>query len=163
MSDCEKLARLVFKAGQAFGPVQGVLGLLNGLTEVGGPGGPLSGSSDPQYRVGVFKSDPYYEDSFSDDGFLPLYQDPDPYSNNQVRHFVGWFAAGNMLGNNSFTRGQLYSAEGTDDPDNPDVALGLAALQMGQSFGLDYPLDFAQLAQNIWHSICGGTTNLKLK
>lgn len=160
MSDCEKLARLIFKAGQAFGPgtEAGVTGLLNGLTEIGGP---FRGTSDAQYRVGVLKNDPYYADSFSDDGFLPLYQDPDPNSNNQVRHFVGWFGAGYFWGNNPITRGPLYDAKGRD-PENPDVALGLAALQLGQQFSLNLSMSFEQLAESFWHSICGGTKDLKL-
>jgi len=166
MTDCEKLARMIFKAGQAFGggTEGGVGGLLNGLTEIGGPFGQrLGGSSDPQYRVGVFKRDPYYADSFSDDGFLPLFQDPDPNSNNQVRHFVGWFAAGYYWGNNSITRGQLYHAKDTNDPENPDVALGLAAIQIGASFAQSPSMNFEQLAQSAWRSICGGTSDLKLK
>jgi hypothetical protein len=74
----------------------------------------------------------------------------------QVRHFVGWFGAGYLVPA-SLARNRLYSAEATHSPDNPDVALGLAAISMGNSFKGDY----AKLAQDFWHLICGGTSDLK--
>ncbi len=155
MTDCEKLARLIFKAGQVWKtPDDIVNGLLEGLTERSG----RFGTSDRNYRVGVYKNDPYYADGFSDDGFLPLYQDPDPSSNNQVRHFAGWFGAGYLVPA-AIARSRLYREEDTHDPHNPDVALGLAAISMGNSFQGDYE----KLAQDFWHTICGGTSHLKFK
>lgn len=82
-NDCLKLALLTYKAGQVF--VDPISGLLNGLTERAG----INGSSDPNYRVGVMRNDRYFGNRF-----LPQFTDP----GNQVRHFVGWFAAGAYLG-----------------------------------------------------------------
>jgi RHS repeat-associated protein len=155
-TDCEKLARLIFKIGQILPDVgggranSGVGTLLGGLTEQN----PYGGRNDSNYRVGVFRHDPYYASGFQDSGFLPQFQD----QSNQVRHFVGWFGAGfySPLGA-GYARSRLYESEGTQDPSNPDVALGLAAIDMGSNFKGDY----AKLAQDFWHKICGGNTDLK--
>ncbi len=63
-----------------------------------------------------------------------------------------WFAAGYKFGDYGPVRNRLYQTEGTNDPNNADVALGLAAIQIGASFGGDR----SQLTQDIWSKICGG-------
>jgi hypothetical protein len=165
-TDCLKLALLVYKAGQLWsrdttmrtrgevthgdGGVGSVVdGLLNGLTEISGVS---RSASDPNYRVGVMRNDPYYAHSFSTTGFLPQFQDYTPGSQNQVRHFVGWFAAGADVPS-FLARHELYDQEGTERSSNADVALGLAAINLGGNFtnGRKYN----DLAQTIWHDICG--------
>ena len=101
----------------------------------------------------MYHNDPYYASGFGASGFKQQFQDP----SNQVRHFAGWFGAGFFSPSESYARNQLYDSEGTRDPAVPDVALGLAAIALASSFNGDY----AALAQDVWHEICGGTTNLK--
>ena len=102
--------------------------------------------------VGVFISDPYFENSFGDTGFRADFQD----GSNQVRHFVGWFAAG-FLVTPAVAKNRLYNSEGTNSVLNPDVALGLLAIDLGSSFNGNAK----QLAQDIWHKACGETSNLR--
>ena len=148
-NDCLKLALLAYKAGQVFSDPIG--GLLSGLTERSG----ITGTSDPNYRVGVLQADPYYGNSFTGSGFLPQFSDP----GNQVRHFVGWFAAGAYLTPRG-ARGQLYDQEGTSSSADPDVALGHQAINMGFEFSKTG--DFRALSQAIWRDVCGGKGELKL-
>jgi hypothetical protein len=154
-NDCLSLALLIYKAGQVWEhSASGIVnGLFNGLTERGG----RFTSSDPNYRVGVFRRDPYYEKSFGYSGFNGTYQGgafaPDPDSPNQVRHFVGWLAAGYLGITRADTRERLYNSEGgeRDPTKSVDVALGLAAIELGENFRGDYK----KLAQDVWHNICG--------
>jgi RHS repeat-associated protein len=149
-NDCLKLALLAFKAGQVFG-ADAIGGLLRGLTERAG----LTGDSDPNFRVGVFRRDPFFGNGFGDTGFLPMFQD----NSNQVRHFVGWFAAGAYLGPR-YARRRLYQEEGTSSMNNPDVALGMLAINMGWEFSKSG--DHRALAQAIWRDVCGGQGQLQL-
>ena len=59
----------------------------------------------------------------------------DPASPNQVRHFVGWFAAGYLGITRADTRRRLYNSEGgqSDPTKSVDVALGLAAIELGEN------------------------------
>jgi hypothetical protein len=98
--DCLKLALLAYKAGQVF-PGNAISGLLEGLTERSG----LTGESDPNFRVGVLRRDTHFGNSFGAGGFIPMFQDNPP--GNQVRHFVGWFAAGAFLGTSCSTQSAL--------------------------------------------------------
>ena len=133
-----------------------VSGLMNGLTELAG----IFGASDPDYRVGVMRRDPYYGTSFGSGGFLPQYQTLP--GDNQVRHFIGWFGAGFNVPH-IVARRELYSQEGTSDPRDPDVALGLAAIQMGGTYDpVSNFENYKALAQSIWHDICGGKGDLIL-
>ncbi len=157
-NDCLKLALMVYKAGQAWGgnPIRVVAGLLNGLTERAG----IFGSSDPNYRVGVMRSDYYYGNSFGSGGFLPQYQGPP--GDNQVRHFIGWFAAGFNLPH-FVARHELYNQEGNSNMNDPDVALGVAAIELAGTYKIvsDYK-NYKGLAQRIWRDICGGKGDLNL-
>jgi hypothetical protein len=168
LTDCEKLVRMVAKAGEIW-PDKGdmVRGLLAGLTDLANItwyGGITH--SDPNYRVGVFSEDVNYLGGFSDTGFKSTYVDPDRDSANQVRHFVGWFAAG-YLGPDFFARRELRNQESTGDL--ADIALGDAAIGLGDAFRSSVfarptlsPNSQAQaLAQRIWHDICGGTRDVK--
>ena len=153
--DCQKLALLAFKAGQVFsGSVIG--GLLEGLTERSG----LTGDSDRNFRVGVLQRDPFFGGGFSDDGFIRMFQDP-PQNRfrNQVRHFVGWFAAGAFLGPRGARRA-LYNEEGTNSMSNADVALGMQAINMGYHFSKNP--DHRALARGIWRDVCGRSGELNL-
>jgi hypothetical protein len=156
-NDCLKLALMVYKAGQAWGgdPIRVVSGLLNGLTERAG----VFGDSDPNYRVGVMRRDTYYGNSFASGGFLPQYQGPP--GDNQVRHFVAWFGAGFNVPS-VLARQQLYSQEGTSDPRDPDVALGLAGIELANDYDIGNYDSYKDLAQRIWRDICGGKGALKL-
>ena len=114
--------------------------------------------SDPNYRVGVYFKDPYYADSFRGSGFLSKFIKLDePYSN-RVRHFVAYMAAGQEAPD-WVARRALHNSEGTNDPRNPDVALGEAAIRVGSHVN---NFDSRQLARAIWHDICGQTSNLNL-
>jgi hypothetical protein len=156
-----KLALLIYKAGQVFGGSNPsdfsgrdiIHGLMAGLTEfsqvnLGGPE-----PSNANYRVGVFRRDPHFGGSFGDSGFIPQFQD----GSNQVRHFVGYLGAGFGVGSTLANRG-LYSQEGTENPRDPDVGLGLAATDQGSRFNGNYK----QLAQDVWHRVCGQSGDLKL-
>jgi hypothetical protein len=162
ISDCLKLALMIYKAGQAFGgnnPAGDggrdiINGLMSGLTEytrvaLGGREGP----SDSNYRVGVFTRDPHYGGGFGDSGFASHMQD----GSNQVRHFIFYLGAGWGVGSTLANQG-LYRAEGTRDPRNPDVGLG----QIGTDLGTHFNGNYKQLAQDVWHRVCGqsGTLNL---
>lgn len=127
-------------------------GLLNGLTEISDAFG---NSSDPNYRVGVLTRDTYYGNGFGGSGFLPKFSDP----SNQIRHFVGWFAAG-AYHPGPVARRLLYSQEGTRNQNDPDVALGLQAINMGIEFSKTK--DHRALAKGIWRDVCGGNTPLQL-
>ena len=165
IDDCQKLALMIYKAGQVFGgknPFEYsgrdiIKGLMSGLTEytavtLGGREGP----SDPNYRVGVFRtnpSDPHYASGFGASGFIRGFQDP----SNQVRHFVFYLGAGYGIGSTLANRG-LYRAEGTNNPQVPDVGLGLVGTDLGSRFDGNYK----QLAQDVWHRVCGQSGNLNL-
>jgi hypothetical protein len=146
------LALLAYKAGQVSSDP--ISGLLNGLTEISGV---TQGNSDPNYRVGVLRRDTYYGNSFGASGFLPRFQDSPP--GNQVRHFVGWFAAGAYM-TPALARNRLYDQEGTSNSADPDVALGVQAINMGYNFSKTN--DHRGLAQAIWRDVCGGKGDLKL-
>ena len=158
-SDCLGLALLIYKAGQIWsdaGPV--VNGLLGGLTEfsdIGAFGG--RPPSDPNYRVGVLRRDPYYERGFGTSGFKREFQDVPP-SDNQVRHFVFYFAAGFKLGGTASRYG-LSRNENPYDASNPEVALGWAAIDAG---GKLKGGNYRDVAQIVWHEICGGRGDLRL-
>ena len=148
-SDCLKLAHLIYKAGQvsAGNDDRTVSTLLNGLTELGSIS--LSGTtrSDPNYQVGVFGST----------GFRPEFRDTTPGSGNQVRHFVGFFAAGYSVGI-PLGAVAVYLNEGSISSSNADVALGEKAASLGGNFFGDYK----RLAQDVWHEVCGESSNLNL-
>jgi YD repeat-containing protein len=152
-NDCRKLALLAYKAGQVFSD-NTVSGLMNGLTEIGDV---TQSSSDPNYRVGVLRRDPYFGNGFGTGGFLTQFQDHSPGSQNQVRHFVGWFAAGAFLPP-PVARRQLWDQEGTRNWNNPDVALGQQAINMGYNFSKTN--DGKALAEAIWRDVCGGKGKL---
>ena len=103
--------------------------------------------SDPNYRVGVYTRDPYYGGGFHDTGFREEFRD----GSNQVRHFAGWFAAGYLFGDYGRVKNQLYQQEGTSDPHDADVGLGLAAIEIGASFGGNR----TALSRDIWNKVCG--------
>jgi hypothetical protein len=162
IDDCQKLALLIYKAGQAFGgnnpsEFSGrniIQGLMSGLTEytqvnLGGREGP----SDQNYRVGVFTRDPHYGGGFADTGFASGFRD----GSNQVRHFTFYLGAGWGIGSTLANRG-LYRAEGTNNPQVPDVGLGLVGTDLGSRFNGNYK----QLAQDVWHRVCGQSSNLNL-
>ena len=157
-----KLSLLIYKAGQVFGgknPFENsgrdiINGLMSGLTEytavtLGGREGP----SNPNYRVGVFTNDTHYSGGFHDSGFSAAFQD----RSNQVRHFTFYLGAGWGIGSTLANRG-LYSAEGTNNPQVPDVGLGLVGTDLGSRFNGNYK----QLAQDVWHRVCGQSSNLNL-
>jgi hypothetical protein len=137
-----------------------------GLTEIGNRFG---GASDPKFRVGVLKTDPYYAQSFGQRGFNGTYNgggfvNGAQPNDNQVRHFVGWLAAGYYHGNGLTSymmdvKEQLYRSEGGDrSVSNPDVALGLIGIELGTNFRGNY----SQLAQDVWHRVCGESNDLQL-
>jgi hypothetical protein len=150
---------MIYKAGQAFGGGEYsdrniIHGLMSGLTEyaevnLGGRAGP----SDPNYRVGVYKNDPHYGGGFGDSGFASHFQD----GSNQVRHFTFYLGAGYGIGSTLANRG-LYRAEGTNDPRVADVGLG----QVGTDLGTHFNGNYRQLAQDVWHRVCGQSSNLNL-
>lgn len=149
--DCHKLVLMMSKAAKLWGNDRdAVYGLLNGLTELSGI---LGGNSDRNYRVGVLARDPHYARSFGDSGFRGDYQG---YGfrdgSNQVRHFIGWYAAGNLVGGRIATN-QLYEVEGTNSLTNPDVALGVIAIELGSTLGFGNTIE-GQLA-SIWRNVCG--------
>lgn len=157
MSDCLKLALLAYKAGQVWqGHVGNIArGLLGGLTEFSDVGALGSTPpSDPNWRVGVYRSDPFYKKGFGDSGFKPEFSD----SSNQVRHFVFYFASTLRVGPYA-TRYGLSRSENPYNASNPDVALGWAAIDLGNHFHGNY----RRLAQDIWHNICGGDGDLDLR
>src|SRR5262249_2217050 len=166
ISDCERLVRIVQKAGELYphqmlprgdvdpNPRPVVQAIFSTLTEYSAIS--ISGQrtpSDRNYRVGVISTDPYYGGGFGQSGFRSQFLDSTPGSQNQVRHFAGWFAAGYYFGDYGRVRDQLYRAEGTTNPNDPDVALGLVGIQIGASFGGNR----TQLARDIWSKVCGGS------
>ncbi len=165
MSDCLKLALMIYKAGQVWGSGGAdsiVGGLLAGLTEFSAIGHDGGSPSDPNFRVGVMRSDPQgnYAASFGQRGFNGSYGGGgfiNPFPDNQVRHFVGWFAAGYSV-NSAYAEAALFAQEGTLRNRDPDVALGRAGIALGSSFNGD----FRKLAQDVWSQICGekGALNL---
>jgi hypothetical protein len=164
-SDCLKLALLAYKAGQIWfdGLKQGTAavasGMLNGLTEFSSTG-PFRGSSDRNFRVGVYPRDPNFGSGFRDTGFKPGYQDPPTdIVRNQVRHFTGWLAAGNQLGI-PIANLALYDVEGTSDSRKPDVGLGETAIKMGATLANDFSP--SKFAQDIWKNVCGESVPLNL-
>lgn len=161
ITDCNKLALLIYKAGQVFGgknPFEYsgrdiVHGLMAGLTEftrvsLGGTEGP----SNRNFRVGVFRRDPHFGGGFGDSGF-GRFQD----GGNQVRHFIFYFGAGYGIGERLANEG-LYAEEGTREGSNVDVALGWEGTKRGASFDGDAK----GLAQDVWRHVCGQTTPLNL-
>ena len=48
--------------------------------------------------------------------------------------------------------------EGTSNPGNPDVGLGLVATALGSGFDGDYKM----LAQDVWHRVCGQSSDLNI-
>ncbi|MFY9556612.1 MAG: hypothetical protein WAV47_18015, partial [Blastocatellia bacterium] len=160
-NDCLALSLLISKAGQLWGDsALGVVnGLLGGLTEFSDIG-PLGGRtpSDPNYRVGVVRPDTYYENGFGARGFKAEFQQTGP-GENQVRHFAFYFAAGFKLGS-AAARFGLSRSEDPYNANNPDVALGWAAIDAGEKLkGGNY----RDVAQIVWHEICGGAGNLRLR
>jgi YD repeat-containing protein len=163
ITDCNKLALLIYKAGQVFGGKNSfdysgrdiVHGLMAGLTEytavtLGGRSGP----STPDFRVGVFRRDPHYGSGFADTGFDGRFTD----GSNQVRHFIFYFGAGYGIGETLANEG-LYSEEGTRNGErNPDIALGWEGTKRGARFQGDY----RGLAQDVWRHVCGQSTPLNL-
>jgi hypothetical protein len=114
--------------------------------------GGREGPSDPNYRVGVFTRDPHYGGGFGDSGFASG-QD----GSNQVRHFTFYLGSGWGIGSALANRG-LYGAEGAHDPRVPDVGLG----QQGTDLGSHFNGNYKQLAQDVWHRVCGQSSDLKL-
>ncbi len=165
MRDCMKLALMIYKAGQVWGGGGAdsiVGGLLRGLTEFSAIGHDGGSPSDPNFRVGVMRSDPQgnYAASFGQQGFNGRYGGGgfiNPFPDNQVRHFVGWFGAGYSV-NSAYAEAALFGQEGTLRNRDPDVALGRAGIALGGSFRGD----FKKLAQDVWTQICGekGALNL---
>jgi YD repeat-containing protein len=166
ITDCLKLALMAYKAGQVFGGAnpfadsgKGIIrGLMSGLTEYSAVNLGQLEESNRNFRVGVFRGgpqhgDPHFGGGFMDSGFAPAFQD----HSNQVRHFTFYLGAGWGIGNFFATRG-LYESEGTDNPNDPDVALGRLAISLGSHFNGNYK----QLAQDIWHNVCGQTSSLNL-
>ena len=143
---------MIYKAGQVAGgnADRTVSTLLNGLTEFSSVSFTGTTPSDPNYRVGVTGQ------RFGTSGFKPEYQDYDPGSENQVRHFTGFFAAGYSVG---VPLGDVavYLNEGAVRR-TPDVALGEKASSLGGNFFGNYK----QLAQDVWHDVCGQSSNLNL-
>jgi hypothetical protein len=99
ITDCLKLALMVYKAGQVFGGANPftdngraiIRGLMSGLTEYSAVRLGQLEESDRNYRVGVFKGGPQYGDphfggGFLDSGFASAFQD----HSNQVRHVLPW-------------------------------------------------------------------------
>ena len=164
LTDCERLVRIVQKAGELYphrmlprgdvdpNPRPVVQAIFSTLTEFSSIS--ITGQrtpSDPNFRVGVFRNDTYYGGGFGQSGFRTEFQENGPGPQNQVRHFAGWFAAGYTFGDYGAVRNRLFQAEGTSNPNDPDVALGLVGIEIGASFGGDR----LGLARNIWHKVCG--------
>ena len=162
-TDCLKLALLIYKAGQAWigsgTPNQQddnsgkfINGLLGGLTEFSSVSLTGRTPSDPNYRVGVFRAprDPYYANSFRDTGFAEQFA----YGTNEVRHFVGFLAAGYGLG----IPGGLAALALHPNRNPKAVALGEKAIDLGGNFFGDYK----RLAQDVWHQVCGQSGDLNL-
>lgn len=160
ITDCLKLALMIYKAGQVFGPNshdsgRGIMrGLMAGLTDwtavnLGGREGP----SDRNYRVGVYRSDPHYAGGFGDSGFARHFQD----DSNQVRHFVFYLGAGYGLPQTAARYG-LHREEGTNNPRVADVGLGWVGIDLGNHFDGNY----RQLAQDVWRRVCGQSSSLNL-
>jgi Tol biopolymer transport system component len=162
-NDCQKLALLIYKAGQVWGRDGSdaiVTGLLSGLTELSSIGRTGTTLSDPNFRVGVLSTDPHFARSFDQRGFNGSYDGGgfiNDFRDNQVRHFVGWFAAGYST-DWAFAEAALFAQEGTLRNRDPDVALGRAGISLGGSFSGD----FRKLAQDVWSQICGEKTALNL-
>jgi len=144
---------MIYKAGQVAGgdADRTVSTLLNGLTEFSSISFTGTTPSDANHRVGVTGQ------RFGYSGFKSEYQDPTPGSENQVRHFTGFFAAGHSVG---VPLGDVavYLNEGTIRSSNPDVALGEKASSLGGNFFGNYK----KLAQDVWHQVCGESSNLSL-
>jgi len=161
IDDCQKLALMIYKAGQVFGGAnpfsdsgRGIIhGLMSGLTEYSEVNLGGREPSDPNYRVGVFTRDPHYGGGFGASGFAAQFVDP----SNQVRHFVGYLGAAWGIGETLANRA-LYNLEGTNNPNVPDVALGQVGTYLGSRFNGNY----RQLAQDVWHRVCGQSSNLSL-
>jgi hypothetical protein len=148
-----KLALLVYKAGQVWGSSDKIVhGLLNGLTEWATSS--QSAHSDPDYRVGVMRNDDYYADSFKDTGFIKSFA----YGTNEVRHFVAFLAAGFDWG----LLGGRYAVRTHTNQDPRAVALGREAVDLGATFSSDFSGDYKKLAQDVWHRVCGQSSNLNL-
>jgi len=164
-SDCLNLALLAFKAGQVSernhdARNEAPYALLNVLTEYYYYGiGIFRENSSDYYRVGVRRSDRHYDGGFGQTGFSSQFLDRDPASQNQVRHFAFWFAVGFSPIPGEIALARLYEAEGTSSMENPDVALGVLAYKSGAA----YQGDYRQTAQDIWHTVCGESSNLDLK
>lgn len=150
--DCSILAQLVGRASQIWTrPAQFVTGLLTFLTEYDGPFG---GQSPGANRVGVFGMDPFYGRGFGTNGFRGIYWDPSPRRiNNQVRHFIGWFAVGYYY-NHPIGTSLLLEREipGTEEY-KADVGLGIEAIDMGIRYF--HEPDPSRLVQEIKGRICG--------
>jgi RHS repeat-associated protein len=160
MSNCLKLSLMIYKAGQVWGGSDAfqnsgniINGLLAGLTEFSSVSFSGRTSSDSNYRVGVFASDPYFGGGFHASGFSGQFSDP----SNQVRHFTAYLATGYSLGIPA-AYAALYANEGTSSSSVPDVALGEVAASLGGNFFGD----FRQLAQDVWHQVCGQSSDLSL-
>ncbi len=148
------MAGLVYKAGQVTGgdADRTVSMLLNQLTEWSSVTG--STLSDPNYRVGVGR--PGTDLGWGQNGFQSEYQDRDPNSMNQVRHFAFYLSAGHQLGIGAVSG--LYLHEGSISSSNGDVRLGEVAIQ----WGADFDGNYRKLAQDIWHDLCGQQSSMNL-
>src|SRR6266571_6930953 len=111
IDDCQKLALMIYKAGQVFGGSnpfsdsgRGIIhGLMAGLTEYSYVSVVGREPSDSNYRVGVFTGshgDPHYGGGFRDSGFILGFQD----DSNQVRHFVAYLGTSFDIGENLANR-----------------------------------------------------------
>ena len=83
----------------------------------------------------------------------------------ELRHFfknLVHLAGGTSLAGAGprYARRRLYQEEGTSSMNNPDVALGMQAINMGWEFSKTG--DYKALAQAIWRDVCGGQGQLQL-
>ena len=157
LTDCEKLARIVEKAvefSDDYGRDQSqdskasmVVGqLMQVLTDLEGliPSARGPNANNKPCRAGIFTEE---GPTFKDTGFKSNFQD----GSNLVRHFAGWFFAGHAAPWPSLARNSLYDQEHTNDPNDPDVALGLLAIDLGASFPSG---GVRLLAKDIRESVC---------
>jgi len=153
---------MAFKAGQVSGgsTFAQVDMLLSSLTQYSGMS--ISGTSiirtpsDPKYRVGVEVTDvPHFRDT----GFKPEYRDPNPGSENQVRHFVAFLYAGKYFGQIAGGISVFLNEYPDLDVTSPDYLLGFKAAVIGANTNT-FTND--GLSQLIWSEVCGQSTPLSL-
>jgi hypothetical protein len=159
-TDCEKLALLAYKAGQvtlnnsSLVTVEVMLGTLTEYQWFYPNRRDEQPLSDPSFQVGIH---PPTLNGFGDTGFKQEFQD----GSNQVRHFVGSFAAGYIFGV-STANVLTWIQEHTMSLSNKDVALGELAVGFGAAFDVGAGGNTVQLAQQIWSYACGQTTPLRI-